>query len=69
MLSQPFLVYLLNLFNMNNTSDPDLKYDELPDDVSSWSSAFDPPKDQPVKQTKKKKLSKKKDKRKKEKKS
>ena len=33
MLSQPFLVYLLNLFNMNNTSDPDLKYDELPDDV------------------------------------
>ena len=76
MFPQPFLLYLFSLFSMNNTLDTDLKHDELPDDASSWSSAFDPPKDlpkdktdKPVKRTKKKKHSKNKDKRTKEKKS
>ncbi|CAE7336668.1 unnamed protein product [Symbiodinium microadriaticum] len=61
---------------MSNTSQLHLHYDELPDDASSWSSAFDPPKDLPktkkdksAQSTKQKKGSKKKTKRQKAKKS
>ncbi|OLP90388.1 hypothetical protein AK812_SmicGene28046 [Symbiodinium microadriaticum] len=67
---------VLTLLKMSNTSKWYLHYDELPDDASSWSSAFDPPtdlptikKDKPAKSTKRLKGSKKKAKRKKAKKS
>ena len=74
--SQPFFMSVLTLLKMSNTSKWYLHYDELPDDASSWSSAFDPPtdlptikKDKPAKSTKRLKGSKKKAKRKKAKKS
>ena len=74
--SQPFLLPASSLLSMSNTSQLHLHYDELPDDASSWSSAFDPPKDLPktkkdksAQSTKQKKGSKKKTKRQKAKKS
>ena len=74
--SQPFPVPVSRLLDMSNTPQSYLHYPELPDDASSWSSAFDPPKNLPTtrkdksaKSTKKKNGSKKKAKRGKAKKS